>query len=368
MKHRTARTRKALYTFRGGMFLAGILFIALLAGCPNAGMTPEAPSYTTVAFGELDTWLQGKLDGGPYYIEVTDLTADDLKSYFTSASPLGRILKNNHTKQVALKLPESVEGLTSMEASFYGCSSLVSVNAIPSGVTSMFRCFTACSSLTQGPEIPSDVTDMRYCFYNCSGLTQAPAIPSGVTNMDSCFYGCSGLTQAPAIPANVNNMSYCFYGCSGLTQAPEIPAGVNDMSYCFMDCSNLMQAPAIPANVTNMNLCFYDCSSLTQAPAIPSNVTNMSYCFYGCSSLTQGPEIPSDVTDMVSCFYRCTALAGVTLRCNYTAFPNGDFTDAFSGCTALPDGGIKVPSGQLTTYQAHATDMGTTQVKFAAIP
>ncbi len=346
MKHQTARTRKALYIFRGGMFLAGILFIALLAGCPNAGMTPEGPSYTTVAFGELDAWLQGKLDGGPYYIEVTGLEAAHLEGHFTSASLLGQILQNNDTKQVALKLPGSVEGLTSMESSFYGCSSLVSVNAIPSGVTSMYRCFYDCDSLTQGPEIPSGMTDMRSCFYGCSGLTQAPAIPARVTNMSFCFSGCNGLTQAPAIPTSVLNMSSCFSDCSNLTQAPEIPASVNDIDYCFYGCSSLTQAP----------------------PAIPANVTTMRYCFYGCSSLTQGPEIPSGVTDMGSCFADCIALAGVTLRCNYTAAPNGDFTDAFSGCDALEDGGIKVPFDQLTTYTLHASDMGTTQVKFAAIP
>ncbi len=243
-----------------------------------------------MALSELDAWLQAKPTGGPYCIEVTELTADDLKGSYnpSAASPLGKILKKYPDKLVALKLPANVEGLNYMYNCFRECTSLVSVQTIPAGVTSIYC-----------------------CFYGCSSLKQAPVIPSGVTNMGSCFINCSSLEQAPAIPSGVNSMGSCFMGCS----------------------------------------------SLTQAPAIPSNVTNISYCFRNCSGLKQGPEIPASVTKMNYCFDGCTALAGVTLRCNYASAPDGNFTDAFDDCTALEDGGIKVPSGQLATYQANAASM-----------
>ena len=225
--------------------------------------------YVKVALADLDNHLKNAAPdtNGIYYIEVTGLTAANLEGryeyylYSYKPSALGKILNDNQTKKVALKLSE-VSGLTDMSGCFFGCT-----------------------SLTQAPVIPSSVTNMERCFYGCTSLTQAPVIPSGVTNMSGCFYGCTSLTQAPVISSGVTNMQGCFYGCKSLTQAPVIPSSVTDMQDCFFDCKSLIQAPVIPSSVTNMGGCFYNCTSLTQAPVIPSNVTNMRHCFYNCKRL-----------------------------------------------------------------------------------
>ena len=288
---------------------------------------------------------------GIYYIEVTGLTAANLEGryeyylYSYKPSALGKILNDNQTKKVALKLSEV------------------------SGLTNMRGCFSGCKSLTQAPVIPSGVTDMWRCFAGCKRLTQAPVIPSTVTNMSSCFRDCKSLTQAPAIPSGITNMRMCFYGCKRLTQAPEIPSGVTDMSNCFSGCTSLTHAPEIPSGVTDMWSCFSGCKSLTQAPVIPSGVTDMSRCFDGCTSLTQAPVIPSGVTKMSWCFDGCTKITAVTLKCNYNAaemYGNPAFNNAFKDCKKLTAGSIKVPAGQLSTYKANADTMGTTEDKFVA--
>ena len=316
-------------------------------------LLPPPEGYVRVYFGEngatLDSYLKNTASStGVNKIEVRGLTAADLKgTAWDDASPLGKILEANSDKKVALKFGGKIEGLTDMS-----------------------YCFVNCTSLTQAPAIPTGVTDMRQCFYGCTSLTQAPAIPTGVTDMSYCFYRCTSLTQAPAIPTGVTNMYGCFYGCTSLTQAPVIPTGVTYMSYCFSGCTSLTQAPAIPTGVTDMSYCFRGCTSLTQAPAIPSGVTDMHECFSGCTSLTQAPEIPAGVTDMHSCFEGCTKLASAVLKCNYN--PKNlwgstyAFTDAFSGCTSLPAGGIKVPAAQLGTYRTNASVMGVPADRFAA--
>ena len=301
--------------------------------------------YKKVAFEKLDDYLKtaNAASNGIYYIEVTGLTASDVKGVtWSNPSPLGMILKSKASKKVALKL-----------------------GAI-AGLTDMSHCFPDCKNLTQVPMIPNGVTNMRYCFFRCENLTQAPVIPDKVTDMNSCFNGCTSLTQAPVIPSSVTDMRSCFNGCTSLTQAPVIPSSVTDISYCFYSCTNLTQAPVIPNSVTNMNNCFYRCTSLTQAPVIPNGVTNMRYCFFRCENLTQAPVIPNSVTEMSSCFYSCTKLTSVTLKCNYPSSNPDAFEDAFGDCNSLTANSIKVPADQLQTYKDNAAMMRTTADRFIA--
>ena len=265
--------------------------------------------YKKVPFEKLNAYLSTASASEVNYIEVTGLKASDLKGDRASSktSPLGKILNDNASKKISLKLPKEITGLTNMEL----------------------------------------------CFYNCKNLVQISEIPNSVTNMEGCFVGCTSLTQAPVIPNSTTNMFCCFSGCTSLIQAPAIPNSVTNMNLCFCCCTSLTQAPVIPNSVTTMGSCFYGCTSLTQVPVISSSVTNMGSCFSRCTSLTQAPVIPNSVTDMGSCFYGCTSLTTVTLKCNY----NNDFEYAFHGCTNLSAGSIKVPAGQLSVYQSHANYM-----------
>ena len=308
--------------------------------------------YASVPYAGLDTYLKDSaLEANINYIKVTGLTAEALKgeSVYPSSpepSPLGKILKANETKKVALKFDGSIAGLTDMRA-----------------------CFSGCTSLTQAPDIPASVTNMSDCFHGCTSLTQAPDIPANVTGMYRCFSGCTSLTQAPDIPASVTYMSVCFYGCTSLTQAPQIPEHVTNMNACFGGCTSLTQAPDIPASVTDMSSCFSGCTNLTQAPDIPEHVTNMHACFSGCTSLTQAPDIPASVTNMSWCFSGCTKLISVTLKCNYNDDIDADgthhFKNTFKNCSSLKQSTIKVPVGQFETYKANAGIMGTTADRFA---
>ena len=337
--------KKALAFFGTAAVLLAAVFTAGCKADVNDGGSKS--DYATVPFGEngkdLKDYLQKLPDGSTVHkIEVTGLKKEDLIGA-GNAGPLGKILKDNPTKKVALKLPKTIDGLTDMSACFYGCTNLV-----------------------QAPEIPATVTTMRSCFQDCIGLIQSPALPTAVTDMSYCFAGCKGLSLSPKIPDAVKNMRYCFADCKGLSEAPAIPAAVENMSGCFKGCTGLTQAPKIPNpnSVTNMEACFQDCTGLTQAPELPSAVTNMGFCFSGCKNLTQTSVIPATITNMKFCFYDCKKITTVTLKCSYGGDTN--FKDAFKECTGLMVGGIKVPSAHLSTYATHADKMGTSGEKFAS--
>ena len=208
--------------------------------------------YTEVPYGKLAAFLANASENEVNYIEVTGISAADLTGTYASPpnpGPLGALLNNNSSKKVALKLPNSISGLT----------------------------------------------DMSACFSQCENLVSLENFPSGVTDMRACFYGCENLTTVPAIPATVTSMMECFRYCRSLTTVPNIPSGVYDMTRCFQYCKKLQS---------------------------------------------------------------------IKMNCPYGA----NFNGAFSGCDALPNGGIQVPSTQLGTYKANAGTMGTTRDKFAALP
>ena len=284
----------------------------------NVTFTPIV--YTLVSYNNLSDHLTKTqpASDGIYYIEVTGLTDSDVTGNFLSdsESPLGEILKKNKKKKVALKF-----------------------GTISYGVTDMKKCFEGCTKLEQVPNLPDSVTDMSYCFHGCTSLTAVPNIPNSVKDMTSCFEGCTNLVQVSNIPASVTNMKNCFKGCTKLEQVPNIPN-----------------------SVTNMENCFKGCTKLEQVPNIPNSVTNMRDCFYGCTKLEHVPNIPDGVTNMGSCFFYCTSLTSVTLKCEYL---DGKFDDAFSGCSSLSAGSIKVPADSLDDYKDNANKMGAKAEWFA---
>ncbi len=113
---------------------------------------------------------------GIYYIKVTGLTAADLEGSFSfgveEPSALGKILNDNQTKKVALKL-EEVSCLTSMHYCFSDCTNLTQMLAIPNGVTDMFFCFSGCKKISS---VTLKCKYVEYMFHaafkNCKKLTQ----------------------------------------------------------------------------------------------------------------------------------------------------------------------------------------------------
>ena len=199
--------------------------------------------YDIVPFGINGAGLDNHLKtaashtDGIYYIKVTELTAADLKGDYINSPPapsaLGKILNDNPTKKVALKLSE-VSGLTDISACFYGCKSLTQVPVIPSSVTNMQGCFINCKSLTQAPVIPNGVTNMSYCFDHCEILTQAPVIPSSVTDMRWCFSGCTKIT-AVTLKCDYNSKKDIFV---------EEPSFADAFKYCEKLTANSIKVPA----------------------------------------------------------------------------------------------------------------------------
>jgi hypothetical protein len=220
---------------------------------------------------------------------------------------------------------------TSMNAWFYGCTGLTSVNSLPAGVTTMKGTFQNCTSLTYVAELPTTLTNINSIFFSCSALKTSPALPSGIVSMSEAFYNCRSLTKAPAIPEQVTDMTSAFVSCISMREAPVLPSNVTGLTYTFQSCTALTEAPVIPVSVIDMTSTFYGCSALKAAPVIPASVYNMTNTFYGCKAMTQAPDIPVSAKTIEGTFSGCLALTGEMLILGnptlYTGFFNGAATN-----------------------------------------
>lgn len=155
-----------------------LMVAALVLGCntnvSNGGevQPPTPPVYTPVAYADLPNHLTTAQPetNGIYYIEVTGLTAPDVKENILSdsASPLGQILRSNKRKKVALKFG-TMPYVTDMTGCFNGCTNLEQVSNIPNSVKDMGSCFRGCTKL-KSVTLKCEYLDgkFNYAFSDCS--------------------------------------------------------------------------------------------------------------------------------------------------------------------------------------------------------
>lgn len=198
-------------------------------GSSGGGPTPP-PSYTKVAYEDLDTYLK-YAEAEVNYIEVTG-TIPKNKFAGKNTSPhepsdFGKILKKYPTKKIALKIENYPADLTNMGYCFYECENLVSLANLPTGVVHIDRCFVRCKNLISVADIPESVTDMCVCFYECPKLTGVKL---------KCDYNS---TSYPPLKA----FSAAFYGCMALTAGSiKVPAAFYD-NYIAPDALTEMKVP-----------------------------------------------------------------------------------------------------------------------------
>ena len=341
----------------------------------------------TLKYGEVPT-------GKPYYISDGSTVGWEPNGY----SDYGFFHDNCTTISVDVSCKDFAG--TSLESLFFSFVNLTTINNLgnlnTAGVTSMLSTFYGCSSLTTldlcGWNTAS-VTDMKFMFSGCSKLTTIYVdggwSTAGITDGNSygMFDLCTKLpnwdsgnpvTDASMAKASTDGgyltptESYLYLvidgsGTSATLKYGRLPAKclyyINDgsvigrgnngysqseynsiMSYCttisvdescqnfagtnifhlFYGLTGLTTINSIgnlnTANVTGMNLMFENCSSLTTIDGIENlnmaNVTNMGSMFFGCSSLTTlnlSGWNTSKVEDMDGMFSGCTNLTTLNL-------------------------------------------------------
>ncbi len=198
---------------------------------------------------------------------------------------------------------------------------------IPDGITALNKTFSGCSSL-KSVTIPDSVTSIGgYAFYGCAGLTSI-TIPDSVTSIgDYAFSNCKSLAKV-TIPDSVTSIGeYAFYGCSSLARIT-IGKGVTSIGeYAFRYCYSLASV-TIPDSVTSIGYsAFSGCTGLASV-TMPDSVTFIGMsAFGGCTGLVS-VTIPDSVTRIGSyAFYGCSSLTSVTIGNGVTSIGESAFDD-----------------------------------------
>ena len=111
----------------------------------------------------------------------------------------GLYFNNGGDKAKITKVVSSGRGvIRSLAASFYGCSSLLSIDI---------------------GDIVSNGVDAANMCRGCTSLTYVPLFNvSNVTNVFAMFFGCTSLTSIPLFDlSKCTNTSYMFSGCNSIT-------------------------------------------------------------------------------------------------------------------------------------------------------
>jgi hypothetical protein len=217
---------------------------------------------------------------------------------------------------------EPMENLVNMDYMFTNCTSFN--NAICyDKVQSMRYTYAYCHNLIKA-NVSDSVTDMTGAYMYCSNLAEA-AIGKSVTDMSSAFIRCRDLNE-PVINDKVTDMSSAYLDCIKLTYAISGP-NVTNMYSTYRGCSNLLEA-ACGDNTIDLARCYQNCTSLI-TPACGDNVVNLNSTYSGCVNLTTA--LCTDlVTDMDNSYTKCYSITEPVCGPNVINMQN-----AYNSCTGL---------------------------------
>ena len=136
-------------------------------------------------------------------------------------------------------------GITSMEAMFRNCKSLIAVLCMQTqNVTTVKNAFYYCEALVAIPGLDLGKTKtMDSVFYLCTALRAIPELNTGnVEIMDRAFYGCTVLRSLPTMDmSKTKTMTAMCQNSRGLVSVPWIDTGslTGSIEGAFSGCDSL---------------------------------------------------------------------------------------------------------------------------------
>ena len=178
----------------------------------------------------------------------------------------------DNSKLVKMTVNDGIKAI--VDASFYGCTGLKSVDLPDSLQTIGKNAFRDCTGL-ESVDLPDSLQTIgKNAFRNCTGLKSVDLPDSLQTIGENAFRGCT-LIKSIEIPKNVTSIGKgAFCGCYTM-ESITIPEGITRIeNIAFGNCWKL-KSITIPQSVTSIEAyAFGDCRNL-KSITIPPSVTSI---------------------------------------------------------------------------------------------
>ena len=270
---------------------------------------------------------------------------------------IGASAFKNSTLLTNINIPNSVTSIG--WCAFRGCHSLDNI-IVPNGVTIIDSyAFSLCKNL-KNITLPSNLLEISFgLFYSCSSLVSID-IPEGVTCIDGAAFSYCESLKSIYIPNSVESMGVApFSNCYSLENievSNENTRYVSEDGVLFSNGkTSLIQYPLgktgekyiIPDNVKTIRESAFEGSSILTEVVMPDSVTFIDYdAFKDCVGL-KSIKISSGVKYLFSgTFKGCSSLSNVTIPDSLTCI----YDWAFYGCDSLKT--ITLPSSLNTVRKA----------------
>lgn len=328
----------------------------------NAGTAKAMPLDDGLYSGDITVPTSFTYDGKTYSVTEVD---DEMFRYNTDVTSVVLQVQPGEFFSfqgcTALKSVSLPDGMTELQGTFNGCSSLEDVR-FPADLQKLGSgTFSGCTSL-KSITIPASVKEMTYGVFNdCPSLTELAfaeskdslIIDGDFTNLPvrelrvgrnlsfygfSCPWNTSTLETADVSGQTTTIPSSMFQGCTGLTRAAIGESVTTIKSDAFSGCTAL-QSIVIPSGVDSIEMAvFTGCTNLQSVRLEEGATVIGEYMFLECTSLSN-VELPSTLTTIGNGAFKQCALETVSLPASVDSI--GEY--AFQNCTALKS--VELPAG-----------------------
>ena len=328
----------------------------------NAGTAKAMPLDDGLYSGDITVPASFTYDGKTYSVTEVD---DEMFRYNTDVTSVVLQVQPGEFFSfqgcTALKSVSLPDGMTELQGTFNGCSSLEDVR-FPADLQKLGSgTFSGCTSL-KSITIPASVKEMTYGVFNdCPSLTELAfaeskdslIIDGDFTNLPvhelrvgrnlsfygfSCPWNTSTLETADVSGQTTTIPSSMFQGCTGLTRAAIGESVTTIKSDAFSGCTAL-QSIVIPSGVDSIEMAvFTGCTNLQSVRLEEGATVIGEYMFLECTSLSN-VELPSTLTTIGNGAFKQCALETVCLPASVDSI--GEY--AFQNCTALKS--VELPAG-----------------------
>lgn len=290
------------------------------------GLNAFAQSYTTIGGVKYGLMKDGKCivigddDAKGVITFENEVVIDGAKHTVTGVCGQGNYPNEATDQKKGFSENTNITGITFEEGSqikwigdkaFKNCSSLKTINNVPTGLTDINEwCFES-TALESVDLSNTNVTIMKDGVFSENTSLTSIKLPNKLENFwDKAFYGCTALNNI-VMPSTVKGIyNNVFEGCTSLSNVKFNGSYTILGHHVFKNCP--LDAVTFPNTLNSIGEWAFESTNLKTVDLSNTQITKLPKgCFYNCQQLND-VKLPIALTDIGECAFYKSAIASIT--------------------------------------------------------